>query len=129
MIRKKTLRLLLYDYQRTARCYTIYGTFKSWLSDDFTTIPAGTLRLLLALIGYRAKARKKCGESRQRFRAARRWSCTGGDADPSAGAPGAALARDPHTVEADRRRACMVCDLLHCLAWIHNRRRALYTLL
>nr|DAL31081.1 MAG TPA_asm: hypothetical protein [Caudoviricetes sp.] len=28
IIRKKTLRLLLYDYQRTARYYTIYRTFK-----------------------------------------------------------------------------------------------------
>ena len=39
MIRKKTLRLLLYDYQRTTRYYTIYRTFKQWSSDDFTTIP------------------------------------------------------------------------------------------
>ena len=38
MIRKKTLRLLLCDYQRTARYYTIYRTFKRWSSDDFTTI-------------------------------------------------------------------------------------------
>ena len=38
MIRKKTLRLLLYDYQRITRCYTIYRTFKHWSSDDFTTI-------------------------------------------------------------------------------------------
>ena len=78
MIRKKTLRLLLYDYQRTARYYTIYRTFKNWSSDDFTTIlleklrlldttipepvttiPAGTLRLLLASISYRAEARKE----------------------------------------------------------------------
>ena len=29
MIRKKSLRLLFCDYQRTARYYTIYGTFKS----------------------------------------------------------------------------------------------------
>nr|DAG23310.1 MAG TPA: hypothetical protein [Caudoviricetes sp.] len=28
MIRKKTLRLLLCDYQRTASYYTIYRTFK-----------------------------------------------------------------------------------------------------
>ena len=74
MVCKKTRRLLLCDYQRTARYYTIYRTFKSWSSDDFTTIPrllattipeavttipAGTLRLLLTLIGYRAKARKE----------------------------------------------------------------------
>lgn len=32
-----------------------------------------------------------------------------------------ALARDPQAVGADCRRACMVCDMLHCLAWIHNR--------
>lgn len=38
MIRKKTLRLLLCDYQRTARYYTIYRTFKCLSSDDFTTI-------------------------------------------------------------------------------------------
>ena len=39
MIRKKTLRLLLCDYQRTACYYTIYRTFKRLSSDDFTTIP------------------------------------------------------------------------------------------
>nr|DAL59025.1 MAG TPA_asm: hypothetical protein [Caudoviricetes sp.] len=39
MARKKTLRLLLCDYQRTACYYTIYRTFKRWSSDDFTTIP------------------------------------------------------------------------------------------
>nr|DAU62290.1 MAG TPA: hypothetical protein [Caudoviricetes sp.] len=39
MIRKKTLRLLLYDYQRTVHYYTIYRTFKRRSSDDFTTIP------------------------------------------------------------------------------------------
>ena len=55
MIRKKTLRLLLCDYQRTARYYTIYRTFKHWSYDNFTTI----LRLLLASISYRAKARKE----------------------------------------------------------------------
>ena len=38
MIRKKTLRLLLCDYRRTIRYYTIYRTFKSLSSDDFTTI-------------------------------------------------------------------------------------------
>lgn len=35
-----------------------------------TTIPAGTLRLLLTSISYRAKARKSYGGSRQWFRAA-----------------------------------------------------------
>ena len=39
MVRKKTLRLLLYDYQRINRYYTIYRTFKNWPSDDFATIP------------------------------------------------------------------------------------------
>lgn len=34
----KNTRLLLYDYQRTARYYTIYRTFKQWSSDGFTTI-------------------------------------------------------------------------------------------
>ena len=38
MARKKALRLLLYDYQRAVRCYTIYRTFKQRSSDDFTTI-------------------------------------------------------------------------------------------
>lgn len=38
MVRKKMLRLLLYDYQWIARYYTIYRTFKQWSSDDFTTI-------------------------------------------------------------------------------------------
>nr|DAG16653.1 MAG TPA: hypothetical protein [Caudoviricetes sp.] len=28
-VRKKILRLLLYDYQRTTHYYTIYRTFKS----------------------------------------------------------------------------------------------------
>ena len=32
------LKLLLYNYQQTARYYTIYRTFKQWSSDDFTTI-------------------------------------------------------------------------------------------
>ena len=38
MERKKMIRLLLCDYQLTVRYYTIYWTFKSWPSDDFTTI-------------------------------------------------------------------------------------------
>nr|DAI21878.1 MAG TPA: hypothetical protein [Caudoviricetes sp.] len=53
--RKKMLRLLLCDYQRTTCYYTIYRTFKHWSYDNFTTI----LRLLLASISYRAKARKE----------------------------------------------------------------------
>lgn len=67
MIRKKMLRLLRCDYQRAARYYTIYRTFKTWSSDDFATIPRlffgrnydYLLRLLPALISYRAKARKE----------------------------------------------------------------------
>ena len=45
------------------------------IPEAVTTIPAGTLRLLLTSIGYRAKARKSCGESRQWFRAARCAQC------------------------------------------------------
>nr|DAL93086.1 MAG TPA: hypothetical protein [Caudoviricetes sp.] len=30
---------MLCDYRRAAHYYTIYRTFKSWSSDDFTTIP------------------------------------------------------------------------------------------
>ena len=44
------LQLLLYDYQRTTRCYTIYRTFKQWSSDDFTTICREKLRLLATTI-------------------------------------------------------------------------------
>lgn len=39
-------------------------------------------------------------------------------ADPSAGAPGAALASDPHTVGADPAAAGMVCDMLHPLIYL-----------
>ena len=93
MIRKKTLRLLLYDYQRTARYYTIYGTFKLWASDDFTTI----LRLFVGrnydywlrlfqpecydycrpLLVIGRKPEKRYGGSRQWFRAARRAPAAG----------------------------------------------------
>ena len=95
MIRKKTLRLLLCDYQRTTRCYTIYRTFKRLLSDDFATTPrlsAGRnhdywlrlfqnlLRLFQPerydycspLLAIGRQPEKSCGESRQWFRAARR---------------------------------------------------------
>ena len=67
-----------------------------------TTISAGTLRLLLTSISYRAKARKRYGGSRQWFRAARRA--------PAAGLP---------------RRAGMVCDVLHPYIPYYNRRSAL----
>ena len=63
-----------------------------------TTIPAGTLRLLLTSISYRAKARKE-------------------------------MRRKPPMVPRRPRPlplgcpavAGMVCDMLHRLAWIHNR--------
>lgn len=78
-----------------------------------TTISAGTLRLLFALIGYRAKARKNCGGSRQWFRAARhapfRWT------DPPGGGGRADLVQvetlTPHQV----RRVC-TADTLSALA-------------
>lgn len=106
IVRKKMIQLLLCDYQRTVRCYTIYRTFKRWSSDGFTTIlrlsattiPAGALRLLLTFIGIGRKPEKRYGDSRQWFRAALR----------------ALIAGLP-------RRAGMVCGVLHCLAWIHKR--------
>ena len=100
MIRKKSLRLLLCDYQRTIRYYTIYRAFKSWSSDDFTTILRlfywrnydyclrlfqKLLRLFQPerydycspLLAIGRKSEKSCGESRQLFRAARRASAAG----------------------------------------------------
>lgn len=87
MIRKKTLRLSLCDYQRTARYYTIYRTFKGWSSDDFTTIPRLFVRenydywlrlfqpecydYCSPLLAIGRKPEKSCGGSRQLFRAAR----------------------------------------------------------
>lgn len=134
MIRKKKLRLLLYDYQRTARYYTIYRAFKQWSSDDFTTI----LRLFhdywlrlfqperydycRPLLAIGRKPEKRCGESRQWFRAAglpRRMEGArspaagrGKHRDPAGLTPQrvrrvcttdsvSALASDPHTVGAD----------------------------
>ena len=159
MVRKKTLRLLLYDYQRTTRYYTIYRTSKSKLSDDFTTIPeavttisAGTLRLLLTSIGYRAKARKEI--RRQPSIIPRRRAA------PVAKLPrrveGARLTRcaltvdrcqsaSRRTLEASRRRArcsacqqsahgrsrprraVMVCDVLRRLAWIYSRNAPMHS--
>lgn len=90
------------------------------IPEPVTTILAGTLRLLLTSISYRAKPEKRYGGSRQWFRAARRA--------PAARLPrrveGARLTRCALT--ADRcqianRRAGMVCGMLHCLAWTHNR--------
>lgn len=121
------LRLLLCDYQRTARYYTIYRTFKEWSSDDFATISRlfywrnydcwlrlfqkllrlfqpGRYDYCSSLLAIGRKPEKRCGESRQWFRAARRA--------PATGLP---------------RRACLVCDVLHCLAWIHNRGAPLHS--
>ena len=65
-VRKKTLRLLLCDYQRTARYYTIYRTFKRWLSDDFATIPrlsAGrSYDYCSPLLDIGRKPEKRCGD-------------------------------------------------------------------
>lgn len=65
-----------------------------------TTIPAGTLRLLLTLISYRAKARKELRRQPHPCR----WT-----APPGGGC------------KITSRRADTVCDLPHCMAWIHNR--------
>ena len=100
MVRNKTPQLLLYDYQRTVYYYTIYRTFKSWSSDDFTTIPRlfylrnydywlrlfqNLLRLFQPerydycspLLAIGRKPEKSYGGSRQWFRAARRASAAG----------------------------------------------------
>jgi hypothetical protein len=63
------------------------------------TIPAGTLRLLLTSIDYRAKARKRAAAV-----------AVNGSALPAV-RPAAGLPS----------RSSMVCDVLHRLAWIHNR--------
>lgn len=106
MVRKKTLRLLLCDYQRTARCYTIYRTFKSWSSDDFTTISRlfqpGRYDYCRPLLAIGRKPEKRCGGSRQLFRAARR-------------APAAGLPRRP--CPADR------CQVSSRRAWKASRPR------
>lgn len=96
IIRKKTLRLLLCDYQRTARYYTIYRTLKRWSADDFTTIlrlsagrscdyyrscydyssrNAATIARPYWLSGESPK--KDAAVSRQWFRAARRAPAAG----------------------------------------------------
>ena len=80
-----------------------------------TTISAGTLRLLLTSIGYRAKARKEM-----------RRQAANGSAPPAAPLPldcppggGCALTADRCQIAS--RRAGMVCAMLYCLAWIYNR--------
>ncbi len=123
------LRLLLYDYQRATRYYTIYRTFKNWSSDDFTTIlleklrlldttipepvttiPAGTLRLLLTSIGYRAKARKEMRREPPMVPRRPPRSCCW--TDPL----GVALASNPQTVGADPAGfawSVVCCTVLH----------------
>lgn len=79
-----------------------------------TTIPAGTLRLLLTSISYRAKARK-----RDAARAAN------GSAPP---VPGRKHNARPTRCHANARRwkhrdpaELAWSAMLHCLAWIYNR--------
>lgn len=154
MVRKKTLRLLLCDYQRTTRYYTIYRTFKQWSSDNFTTI----LRLFvgrnydywlrlfqperhdycLPLLAIGRKPEKKYGGSRQWFRAALRapccWAAPPGGvrrADRPAPLTRCQIASRRAWEVSSPRRVGMVCDVLRCLAWIYNRGAPLplYTLL
>jgi len=80
------------------------------IPEAVTTIPSGTLRLLLTSISYRAKARKSCGGIRQWFRAARRT--------PTAGLP---RRDDPVQVETLRLMVCpptwrrwCICGLCGC---------------
>ena len=132
MLRKKTLRLLLYDYRWTARYYTIYGTFKSWSSDDFTTIS----RLFCydysrSCYDYFSRNATTIadlywlsGESPKRDTAV----AVNGSAPPAAGlpagwrvpgcplCPGQPLTR----CQSSSRRVCMVCGMLRRLAWINN---------
>ena len=61
-----TLRLF-HDYP-PGETTTISCDYSTTIPEAVTTIPAGTPRLLLALIGYRAQARNGCGASRQGFR-------------------------------------------------------------
>lgn len=125
------------------------------IPEAVTTIPAGTLRLLLTSIGYRTKARKE----KRRQAASGSARClvsinarkqTAGDlarraltADPVQveilthqqvlrgfiADTLSALASDLQTVGADLRRAGMVCAIMPRRAWIHNRahRRTSYT--
>ena len=149
MVRKKTLRLLLCDYQRAAvtilyiglsnaGCLTTLRLFYDYFIGETTTIGydyssrnAATIADLYWLSGESPK--KSCGESRQWFRAAR---CT-----PAAGLPrrveDARLTRcqtasrraDPVQVETlthqQVRRAGMVCAMLHPYIHYYNRAAAL----
>ena len=86
--------------------------FHDYFSGETTTI---CYDYCLPLLAIGRKPEKRYGESRQWFRAACRWPCTGGDADPSASALGAALARDPHTVGADP--AGLAWSAICCTGW------------
>lgn len=94
--------------------------FYDYLSGETTTIPAGTLRLLLTSISYRAKARKEM--RREPPMVPRRPPCPCRWADPSLGALGVALASGSAHGRSYPAAAGMVCDMLHRLAWIYNRR-------
>lgn len=90
-----------------------------------TTIPAGTLRLLLTSISYRAKARK---EMRRKPPMVPRRAPAAGLPRRVEGVSRCALTAVRCQIASRRawkalrrRRAGMVCDMLHCLAWIHNR--------
>lgn len=147
IVRKKMLRPLLYDYQRTTLYYTIYRTFKSLSSDDFTTISRlfyrknydywlrlfqNLLRLFQPkhydycspLLAIGRKPEKRCGKSRQWFRAAgltlyrwRRW--------PLSRHSGCSTCQRSADGRSWPRRAGMVCGMLHrCPPYIpyYNRR-------
>ena len=91
-----------------------------------TTISAGTLRLLLTSISYRAKARKELRRKPPMVPRRPPRLPTAGLTRRVEGARSQAAGRGKYR---DPRRAGMVCDMLHRLAWIHNRGAPLYTLL
>ena len=75
---------MTYDYSTTI----LLGKLRllaTTIPEAVTTIPAGTLRLLLAIIGYRAKARKE-----------KRREAASGSAPPAAGLPPAQDASRMH---------------------------------
>nr|DAJ64413.1 MAG TPA: hypothetical protein [Caudoviricetes sp.] len=89
------------------------------IPEAVTTIPAGTLRLLLASISYRAKARKEVRRqlsmvSRRRVEGTSRCALT---VDPVSDRkpPSAALASDPQTVGADP--AGLAWSAICCTIW------------
>lgn len=93
--------------------------FHDYFIGETTTIPAGTLRLLLTSISYRAKARKEM--RREPPMVPRRpprpccWTAPPGGWCQAPGAPGAALASDPHTVGAEP--AVLAWSAVCCTVW------------